>query len=138
MFSQVRSHTQHEISNKAKLGFMVDPKRFNVALTRAEALLIVVGDPYILYQVCPIGGIISVGVFILAILTLTKKFAPFCLTLVSVKNILINKYKKPTALDTNKLSIKFTVRPQYDGFLQDREVCCFKKLDCIHKSAYYK
>lgn len=48
---QVRSHRHTDLGNKASLGFMVDPKRFNVAVTRAEALLIIVGDPYVLQQV---------------------------------------------------------------------------------------
>ena len=34
-----------------KLGFLANPKRFNVAVTRARALMIVVGNPHILEQV---------------------------------------------------------------------------------------
>ena len=33
-----------------KLGFLSNPKRFNVAITRAKALLIIVGNPHILSQ----------------------------------------------------------------------------------------
>ena len=34
-----------------KLGFLANPKRFNVAVTRARALMVVVGNPHILEQV---------------------------------------------------------------------------------------
>jgi len=34
---------------KHRLGFLNDPKRFNVSITRSRALLIVVGNPHILY-----------------------------------------------------------------------------------------
>jgi len=33
------------------LGFLSNPKRFNVAITRAHALLVIVGNPHVLAQV---------------------------------------------------------------------------------------
>ena len=36
--------TQHQ------LGFISDPKRLNTAMTRAQSLLVFVGDPYVLYR----------------------------------------------------------------------------------------
>lgn len=36
---------------KHSLGFLCNPKRFNVAITRAKALLIAVGNPHILVKV---------------------------------------------------------------------------------------
>lgn len=36
---------------KHSLGFLSNPKRFNVAITRAKALLIVVGNPHLLVKV---------------------------------------------------------------------------------------
>ena len=50
--STVRSTPQYVNTDKQyKLGFLQNPKRFNVAITRSQALLIVVGNPQILYQV---------------------------------------------------------------------------------------
>eukprot|EP00798_Chlamydomonas_sp_ICE-L_P006125 gene6125-2731_t len=51
LISTVRSedkNLQHDV--KHRLGFLNNPKRFNVAITRAKALLIVVGNPKVLSQ----------------------------------------------------------------------------------------
>ena len=52
ILSTVRSNTDYvHLDYTAKIGFLKDRKRFNVAITRAQALLIVIGNPNILYQV---------------------------------------------------------------------------------------
>ncbi|KAH9829555.1 P-loop containing nucleoside triphosphate hydrolase protein [Rhodofomes roseus] len=49
IISTVRSNPAHALRDvRHRLGFVGDPQRFNVAITRARALLIVVGDPNIL------------------------------------------------------------------------------------------
>jgi len=49
IISTVRSSVQHmDFDEKHKLGFVANSKRFNVAITRAQALLIVVGNPFVL------------------------------------------------------------------------------------------
>ena len=49
IISTVRSNSDFvEFDTKHHLGFLVNPKRFNVAITRAQALLIVVGNPAVL------------------------------------------------------------------------------------------
>ncbi|KAH9925156.1 AAA domain-containing protein [Fomitopsis serialis] len=49
IMSTVRSNPAHAIRDmRQRLGFVGDPQRFNVAITRARALLIVVGDPDVL------------------------------------------------------------------------------------------
>merc|ERR1712226_146199 len=49
--STVRSTPEYvNTDNQYKLGFLANPKRFNVAITRAKALLIIVGNPHILNQ----------------------------------------------------------------------------------------
>ncbi|CAG9864706.1 unnamed protein product [Phyllotreta striolata] len=51
IISTVRSKNNHkfeEIDKKCQLGFLKNPKRFNVALTRAKALLIVIGNGNVL------------------------------------------------------------------------------------------
>ena len=49
--STVRSTHQYvNTDNQYKLGFLANPKRFNVAITRAKALLIIIGNLHILSQ----------------------------------------------------------------------------------------
>ncbi|CAM4612218.1 unnamed protein product [Lepidochelys kempii] len=49
LISTVRSCTEYlSMDEKFKLGFLKNPKRFNVAITRAKALLIIVGNPAVL------------------------------------------------------------------------------------------
>ncbi|NXJ60272.1 M10L1 helicase, partial [Rostratula benghalensis] len=50
ILSTVRSCEDLFTDDKSCLGFLSDPKRFNVAVTRAKALLIVVGNPYVLVK----------------------------------------------------------------------------------------
>ena len=48
----VRSNPEYvQLDQVAKIGFLKEKKRFNVAITRSQALLIVIGNPNILYQV---------------------------------------------------------------------------------------
>ncbi|KAJ7841089.1 P-loop containing nucleoside triphosphate hydrolase protein [Mycena olivaceomarginata] len=49
IMSTVRSNTNYvELDIRRTLGFVANPQRFNVAITRAQALLIVIGNPDIL------------------------------------------------------------------------------------------
>ncbi|XP_019329594.1 PREDICTED: RNA helicase Mov10l1 [Aptenodytes forsteri] len=50
ILSTVRSHEGLFGDDKYRLGFLSNPKRFNVAITRAKALLIVVGNPHVLVK----------------------------------------------------------------------------------------
>ncbi|NXW66608.1 M10L1 helicase, partial [Eurystomus gularis] len=50
VLSTVRSHESLFGDEKNCLGFLSNPKRFNVAVTRAKALLIVVGNPHVLVK----------------------------------------------------------------------------------------
>jgi len=49
IISTVRSDTNFlTFDHEHNLGFLKNPKRFNVAITRAKALLIVIGNPHVL------------------------------------------------------------------------------------------
>ncbi|NXX14011.1 SDE3 helicase, partial [Podargus strigoides] len=49
LISTVRSYSKYlQLDQTFNLGFLKNPKRFNVAITRAKALLIVVGNPAVL------------------------------------------------------------------------------------------
>jgi len=49
---QVRSQeTLVDVDLRYTLGFLSNPKRFNVAITRAHALLVIVGNPHVLAEV---------------------------------------------------------------------------------------
>lgn len=51
IISTVRSNEKMiGFDQKHTLGFLSNPKRFNVAITRAQALLIIIGNPYVLIE----------------------------------------------------------------------------------------
>ena len=51
IISTVRSGAEHLKSDESfNLGFVKNPKRLNVAVTRAKALLVIVGNPYVLQR----------------------------------------------------------------------------------------
>ena len=54
ILSTVRSRSPSECADNntmTTLGFLANPKRFNVSITRAIALMIVIGNPYVLHKV---------------------------------------------------------------------------------------
>ncbi|RWW83434.1 hypothetical protein BHE74_00008050 [Ensete ventricosum] len=52
IISTVRSTVKHNDFDRAyNLGFLSNPRRFNVAITRAKSLLIIVGNPHIISKV---------------------------------------------------------------------------------------
>ena len=49
---QVRSNESLVgVDVRHSVGFLSNPKRFNVAITRAQALLVLIGNPHVLCQV---------------------------------------------------------------------------------------
>lgn len=49
IISTVRSTVEHiQFDQKHRLGFLANEKRFNVAITRAQALLVLIGNPFTL------------------------------------------------------------------------------------------
>lgn len=49
---QVRSNESLVgVDVRHSVGFLSNPKRFNVSITRAQALLVVIGNPHVLCQV---------------------------------------------------------------------------------------
>lgn len=52
IISTVRSTIKHNEFDRAhNLGFLTNPRRFNVAITRAKSLLIIIGNPHIITKV---------------------------------------------------------------------------------------
>lgn len=61
--STVRSSAELiEFDARHSLGFVANPKRFNVAVTRARALLVVVGNPHVLRQDAHWGALLEYAV----------------------------------------------------------------------------
>uniref|UniRef100_A0A8C5D6Z8 RNA helicase n=2 Tax=Gouania willdenowi TaxID=441366 RepID=A0A8C5D6Z8_GOUWI len=62
ILSTVRSsNSTHNEDSQTVLGFLSNPKRFNVAITRSKALLIIVGNPHILIQDPCFGALLRYG-----------------------------------------------------------------------------
>jgi len=60
IISTVRSTVKHnEFDKFFNLGFLSNHKRFNVGITRAKSLLIIIGNPYIITKVVSLSFIIS-------------------------------------------------------------------------------
>ena len=45
---------------QSHLGFLTNPRRFNVAITRARALLVVVGNPHLLSKVLHLKDVVEI------------------------------------------------------------------------------
>ncbi|AQL09697.1 putative RNA helicase SDE3 [Zea mays] len=73
IISTVRSTVKHnEFDKFFNLGFLSNHRRFNVAITRAKSLLVIIGNPYIIFRT--VTGIGSCGT---ALTTAPIKDAPF-------------------------------------------------------------
>lgn len=77
IISTVRSTVKHnEFDKFFNLGFLSNHKRFNVAITRAKSLLIIVGNPHIVTKVRMIYHYLSLSLTSSAVLELITLFIP--------------------------------------------------------------